>query len=163
MPVPQFRETQAFRQARLRLLVAIPPAAMSLLCIWQVALGHPWGKQPLSNGSLIGWTVFLWLIYVRLITIRLVTEVRASEVRVAMRGLWRERRIPIADIRSAAVVTFDPLRDFGGYGVRSTNKGSAYLAGGNRGVRLELANGSRVTIGSQRPDELAQAIKSRPG
>ena len=161
MPVPQFRETQQFRQTRLRVLLAIPPVAMSVLCVWQVVLGHPWGQHPISNGGAVGWTIFLWLIYLRLITVRLVTEVRADEVFVSMRGLWRARRIPVADIRSATAVTFDPIRDFGGFGVRSTNRGVAYLAGGNRGVRLELANGSRVTIGSQRPEDLAHAISKR--
>jgi hypothetical protein len=161
MPVRRFVETQPFRQTRLLILLAIPPVAMSLLCVWQAGLGHPWGKQPLSNTGVIGWTIFLWLIYLRLITIRLVTEVRTDEIRVGMRGLWRARRIPLQDVQSAAVAAFDPVRDYGGYGVRSTNRGVAYLAGGNRGVRLELANGSRVTIGSRRPEELAQAIGRR--
>ena len=60
---PLFYEEQPFRQLRLRILTAIPPVVMTLLAIWQVGLGHRWGKQPMSNGSVIGWAVFLWLIY----------------------------------------------------------------------------------------------------
>lgn len=154
----EFHEVQSLRLTRLRVLVAIPPASMLLLVVWQVFLGHPWGKQPVSNASVIGWTVFLWLVYFRLVTVRLVTDVRPGELSVAMRGLWRERRIPLGEIKSAETVTYDPVRDYGGYGVRITRRGTAYIAGGHRGVRLELVKGGAVLIGSQRPDELVSAI-----
>jgi hypothetical protein len=154
-----FHEEQSFRQRRLWLLLAIPPFGLLLLVIWQVVLGHPWGRQPMSNAGLIGWTVFLWLVYVRLLTVRLVTDVHSGEVSVAMRGLWRRRRIPLSDIKSSKVVAYDALRDFGGYGIRSTARGKAYIAGGNRGVRLELKRGGPLLIGSQRPEELELAIQ----
>lgn len=153
-----FHEVQTFRLMRLRILLAIPPAAMLLLVIWQVVLGHPWGKQPMSNAALIGWTVFLWLVYFRLVTVRLVTDVRPGELSVAMRGLWRERRVPLGEIKSAKTVTFDPVRDYGGYGIRVTRHGTAYIAGGNRGARLELVKGGALLIGSGRPEELVSAI-----
>jgi len=156
-----FQESQSFRLKRQRLLLAIPPVSMTLLVVWQVILGHPWGKQPMSNTSVIGWTIFLWLVYLRLVTVRLVTELRPDQLAVAMRGLWRERRIPLGKIKSAQAVTYDPVRDYGGYGIRSTRHGTAYIAGGNRGVRLELAKGGTVLVGSTRPDELASAINQR--
>ena len=158
---PIFREQQSFRLKRQRALLAIPPVGMSLLLLWQVILGHPWGKEPLSNASVIGWTIFLWLVYLRLVTIRLVTEVRSGELTVAMRGLWRARRIPVCEIKSAKIITYDPEHDYGGYGIRSTRSGSVYTAGGNRGVRLELAKGGTLVIGTGRPEELASAI-NRP-
>jgi hypothetical protein len=154
-----FHEEQRFRLKRQRVLLAIPPVSMTLLVIWQVILGHPWGMQPLSNNSVIGWTIFLWLVYLRLVTVRLVTEVRLAELAVAMRGLWRARRIPLGEIKSAKIVTYDPARDYGGYGIRTTRSGTAYIASGNRGVRLELAKGGTVLIGSENPEELVSAIK----
>jgi hypothetical protein len=158
---PLFHEEQSFRLRRLPLLLAIPPVSMSLLLIWQVGLGHPWGTQPLSSGSVIGWTIFLWLVYFRLVTVRLVTEVRPGEVSIAMRGFWRERHIPLSDIQVAQPVTFDAARDWGGYGIRTTRHGTAYIAGGNRGVRLKLVKGGGILIGSERADELASAINHR--
>jgi hypothetical protein len=154
-----FHEEQRFRLRRQRVLLAIPPVGMTLLLIWQVILGHPWGKEPLSNASVIGWTIFLWLVYLRLVTVRLVTEVRPGEIAVAMRGLWRARRIPLGDIKSATAVSYDPTRDYGGYGIRTTRSGTAYIAAGNRGVRLELSKGGTVLVGSERPEELLSAIK----
>ncbi len=143
---------------RLRILLSIPPVVMLTLVVWQVILGHPWGKQPMSNASVVGWTVFLWLVYFRLVTVRLVTDVWPGELSVAMRGLWRDRRIPLGEIKSAKTVTYDPVRDWGGYGIRTTPRGKAYIAGGNRGIRIELIKGGVILIGSERPEELASAI-----
>ena len=154
-----FHEAQSFRLMRLRILLAIPPVTMLLLLIWQVILAHPWGKQPMSNASVVGWTIFLWLVYLRLVTVRLVTDVHPGELSVAMRGLWRERRIPLGEIKSARTVTYDPVRDYGGYGVRTTRRVKAYIAGSHRGVRLELVKGGALLIGSERPEELALAIR----
>lgn len=112
----------------------------------------------MSNARLIGWTLFLWVVYLRLITVRLVTEVRDETFVVAMRGLWRKRRIPLSDIQSAEAVTFDPERDYGGYGIRSNREGKAYIAAGRQGVRLKLANGATFVVGSQRSSELAKLL-----
>ncbi len=128
------------------------------LLIWQVLLGHPWGKHPMSNGDVIGWTVFLWLIYFRLITVRLVTEVRGGELIIAMRGLWRLRRVPLDRISSVEMITHDIARDYGGYGFRSTRDGKAYVASGSRGLRVTLTGGEKLVLGSERPDELAAAL-----
>lgn len=154
---PLFREQQSFRQRRVLILLAIPPAAMLLLLVWQVILGHPWGTNPMSNARVIGWTVFLWLVYFRLVTVRLVTHVGHDEVTVGMRGLWRERHIPLTEIKSAKVVTYAAV-DWGGYGIRTTRRGKAYIAGGDRGVRLERVKGGAVLIGSAHPEELLAAI-----
>jgi hypothetical protein len=156
--MPLFYEQQPFRQLRLRILTAIPPVGMTLLAVWQVGLGRRLGKEPMSDGSLIGWAIFLWIVYLRLITVKLVTELQPGELRVRMRGLWRSHRIPLSNVRSANAITFDAARDWGGYGIRSTRRGTAYLAGGDQGVELEMTNGAVVLIGSRRASELASAI-----
>jgi hypothetical protein len=150
-----FYEKQRFSLRRIGLTLAAPPCVMLGLLIWQVVLGHPWGKQPLSNANVVGWTVFIWVIYFRLITVHLVIEVSDRELLVGLHGLWRPRRVPLGEIQAVETVTFDPERDYGGYGIRSGRKGKAYLASGNRGVRLKLVNGATLVVGSQRSEELA--------
>jgi hypothetical protein len=65
------------------------------------------------------------------------------------------------DILSAEAITYLPLRDYGGWGIRFGPKGKAYNVCGNRGVQLTFTNGSRLMIGSQRAEELAAAITGR--
>ena len=128
------------------------------LLIWQVGFGHPWGKQPMSNDNVIGWTIFLWAIFFRLITVRLVTEAHDGELVISLRGFWRSRRIPLNEIQSVEKISYDPVRDYGGYGIRTGRFGKAYIAAGTRGVRLKLANGATVVVGSQRSEELARFL-----
>jgi hypothetical protein len=155
-----FREVQGFPLRRIGLALLSPPCFMLGLLIWQVVLGHPWGRRPISNANVIGWTVFTWLLYFRLITVRLVTEVRPAGLVLALRGLWRLRRVPLDGIQSVDTITHDVMRDYGGFGIRSTREGKAYVAGGTRGVRVTLADGEKLVIGSQRPDELASALRT---
>lgn len=162
-----FHEIQRFPLRRIAVALAIPPCTMLGLLIWQVGLGHPVGKTPMSNGNVVGWTVFLWFAYFWLITARLVTQVDNRELVIAMRGLWRVRRVAASEISSVEAVRYDPERDYGGYGIRTTREGKAFIASGDRGVRIHLADGSVLILGSQRPDELARVlagmIERKPG
>lgn len=69
-----------------------------------------------------------------------------------------KRDIPLEEIARWEARTYRPLVEYGGWGVRYGLRGVAYNVSGNRGVQLELANGKRLLIGSQRAEELAAAI-----
>jgi hypothetical protein len=58
-------------------------------------------------------------------------------------------------------LTYRPIKDFGGWGVRWAARGIVYNARGKRGVRMVLASGERVLVGSQRAEDLARAIGER--
>jgi hypothetical protein len=69
--------------------------------------------------------------------------------------------IPLSEIGSVQAVTYRPLREFGGWGIRWGWKGSrAYSIAGNRGVELELREGKLIVVGSETPEALATAIGS---
>jgi hypothetical protein len=153
-----FHEEQAFRQWHAMLVLAMPPAALIFVTVRQLVWHHPRGTPPVSNGGLLFLAVLLVLVYVRLITVRLVTELRPKEITVGLRGLGRKRKIPLNSVRTARAVEYDPIRDFGGYGIRSGLRGRAYIARGNRGVELELQDEHKVLIGSQDPARLVRQI-----
>lgn len=158
MSQPVFHEVQKLRQWHIRIVLALPPAALLFITVRQVVFHHAWGAHPISNGGLIFLTILLVGVYLRLITVRLVTDVGWGEIAVGLRGLWRRRRIPLSAIRSAKPVEYNPV-DYGGYGIRSGPMGLAYIADGNRGVQVELSDGRKLLIGSQRAEELARAIQ----
>ncbi len=157
-PGPIFREAQMIRQPRIWGLTAILSTAFTLLLIWQVVLGRRIGGHPMSNGNVIGWTVFLWLVYLRLITTKMVTKVERGKLAISMLGMWTLRKVSVKDIGKTEVVSYRPVEDYGGYGIRLTKRGRAYIASGERGVRITLAKGGKFLIGSQRPEELERAI-----
>ena len=101
------------------------------------------------------WTA-VWLIPVVIIAYGLYRQAVSAIL------LWPERTIAWSDIRGVEALTYRPIKDFGGWGVRwATARGIVYNARGKRGVRMVLASGERVLVGSQRADELARAIGER--
>jgi hypothetical protein len=92
-------------------------------------------------------------------------------VRVDVDGLhvrfWPFSRLdlPHRRIVSIAVEDYDPIGEFGGWGVKGppARWGWCYTVNGRRGVRIELDNRHRLLIGSQRADELAEAMRSAGG
>lgn len=99
--------------------------------------------------------------------LRMTTLVTPTEVRVWFGWIPAYRRIlPIGTVARVEVVQYRPIADYGGWGIRHGPDGERVLnARGNRGVRLHLVDGSRLLIGSQRPEELALAVEGalRPG
>jgi hypothetical protein len=80
------------------------------------------------------------------------------------------KRIPLSDIKSAEVVTYRPIRNFGGWGIRCGRfrgqKTACLSLKGNRGVLFILAKSQRfcmvkidkLIVGSQEPERLLEAI-----
>jgi hypothetical protein len=69
------------------------------------------------------------------------------------------KKISFDEIGTVYARTYQPLGEFGGWGIRWGSAGRAYNVSGNRGVQLELKNGKRILIGSQRADELAAQLQ----
>jgi hypothetical protein len=153
-----FREKQAFRVGYAKIAMAMPPAILSVICCRQVFFHHSWGYGSVTNGDLLFLTILTLGVYVRLITVRLVTELRPGQLSIAMKGFWQEIRVPVAEIRTAVPVEYKPAEEYGGYGVRSGPRGQAYIASGNQALQLELQDGRRLLVGSQRSQELARRI-----
>lgn len=129
--------------------------------VWQVILGHPFGSKPAPDWVLslvfVLAGIGLPLLFARM---RLVTEVTDELVRVRLVPL-KTRVHRLEEIASCKATEYSPLGDYGGWGIRYGGKkvGWAYNARGNRGVALETRTGERLLIGSQRAEELAEAIR----
>lgn len=156
-PALLFREEQSFRMRRQRILLAIPPLAVSAITVWQIGLGHVWGRYPMSNGGLVFLVVLLWGVYAFLARIRLITTVERGSITVRMTGLWRQDRIDASQVTAVSPAAID-VKEVGGYGWRKFKGGRAYLAATTDAVRLQMRGGSAIFIGTERPADLARAI-----
>jgi hypothetical protein len=101
----------------------------------------------------------LLLVAVLLFSTRLITEVNGGQILLRYIPLWR-RTLRLEEIAGSELVTFRPLRDFGGWGIRRGRSGWAYTVRGTRGVRLTFHSGTPLVIGSQQPERLYQAIEA---
>ncbi|MHA1209098.1 MAG: DUF6141 family protein [Candidatus Freyarchaeota archaeon] len=164
---PIFREVQRFRQPWLWALLFFDSALIAAIFLsgvyTQLVLGQPWGDNPMSNetllvmgGVLIFMSVALPLLFYYA---KLVVEVRSDGVHICFFPFVR-RMIPFEEVKAFTPRVYNPLLEYGGWGIRwSPKRGWAYNVSGNRGVLLELVNGKRLMIGSQHPETLAEAIR----
>jgi hypothetical protein len=156
-----FREVQQFRQPWLWivLLATLAPLAWSFYVLRE--RGSPLSRNPVAISGLLLPACIVLLLAVWFYMVKLVTEVDDREVRAQFVRLWRPRHIPFGEIREAKAVTYRPIREYGGWGVRRGRNGWAYNVSGDRGVRIVYRDGSTFLIGSQRAEELEQAIRAR--
>ena len=157
------RFTQRWLWVLLILLMLILVGVFGYGFIEQLLFGRPWGDRPVSDDMLllIGSVVILFsvsMIYL-FYTLRLITEVRDEGLYIRFYPL-RGKVIRYQSIKSCEARTYKPLSEYGGWGIKYGRSGWAYNIIGDRGVQLVLDNNKRILIGSQRADELKQAIKA---
>ncbi len=164
-----YREEQNF-DWRVYALAALVEAMMGLTLIWIYQGGHIPGLHGHVRDLAFGLLLVVEICLVPLVIVgllRMTTEVTPTDLRIWFGWVPTYRRfVAIGMIERIEVVTYRPLADYGGWGIRTGRDGERVLnARGNRGVRLELTDGTRLLIGSQRPEALALAIDGslRPG
>ena len=165
----RFVEVQYSRQpwlwAVVLLSVCSTVAIFGYLIIEQVVFGRPAGNHPMSNQGLLAVSLLVLLFDAGLVALflgaNLRTEVRQDGLYIRYRPFhFSFHRVPLQDVVQVQAITYSPLREYGGWGIRYTKRGKAYNPMGNRGVRLDYRDGRHLLIGSQRPDELAAATES---
>ena len=90
----------------------------------------------------------------------LVVEVHGDQLLIRYVPLL-QRSIDWDEITVVSVQTYQPIRQFGGWGIRSHGHHLAYSVKGDHAVELTLNDGHRILIGSQKPQDLALAIESQ--
>ena len=165
----RFEEDQYLRQPWLWIVIGGSSLSQILLFGWglyqQLYLGRPWGTSATSDEALVVIAALVLIIALGipllLYTTKLTVRVDATHLRVRYFPFLR-KAVPLEQVTRCMVRTYQPLREYGGWGIRWswTGRGWAYNVSGDRGVQLELASGRRLLIGSQRPNELAEAISA---
>ena len=74
-------------------------------------------------------------------------------------------KIDLDNAVSVTAMTYNALRDFGGWGIRYGLHGMIYNMQGNKAICITYQQGKKLMIGTQRPDELLAAVKMicKPG
>lgn len=143
-----FHERQRFTQWWIYLVGGILPL-VGVTMMYLLAQGPPWLIALVMVPTLL------------LLTLRLDVEVTPLELRVRFFPLLR-KQWTLDQISSCEARTYRPVAEYGGWGIRyGFGHGWAYNVKGNRGVQLVLTDGTKVLIGSQRPEELEAAIGRR--
>ena len=160
-----FREVQYFRQPWLVGFVLLVAAFNMAALVWQVLLGRQMGTNPAPDWLIVLMfflfgLAFPWV----MLNARLVTEVRPNGLAYRFFPFHRDFvLLPWNAVRGQSAVTYHPVREYGGWGLRYGKTGRAYNVSGDRGVLFTLADSRTLLIGSRRAEELSNAINAASG
>jgi hypothetical protein len=135
--------------------------AVSLVGSLAAVLGDR-GWSGISDPDLLFAAGVMALLYVLiwLFLMGLTVVLRTDVLEVGLGRGWPIRtRIPLDQIVGMESVTYSPLGDFGGWGVRGTRERRAWTARGNRALKLTLSDGREVFVGSEHPERLEERIR----
>lgn len=162
---PVFEEVQSFTRAplvRWALAAGVVVAGIVLASVFLTTSGLE--GEGLGVALLVGGTLLPVVLTVGLMLIlRLFVRVFPNGLSIRFTP-FRERFISFEEIATAEARTYRPIREYGGWGIRYAGlKNRAYNVMGNEGVQLVLKDGERILLGSQRAQELEQAIRRSMG
>lgn len=160
-----FLETQRYTQhwvVALLALIAVAGLALATLVVASQVNACPADDAPLSD--LILATAVAVALPLAFAFMRQVTEVRRSGLRVRLAPFQPHgRHVTWERLAGFRALTYRPIRDYGGWGVRGHGRRVAYNARGDRGVLLTMNDGATLLVGSQEPERLEAAIAQATG
>lgn len=157
----EYHEAQYFRQVWWVMLIVLGAAVLMWWgFIQQIILGKPWGTNPAPDWMMwlltllmgVGLPLLFWFM-------GLVVEVHNDRLQIRYVPL-SQQTIMWDDVSQVSMQIYQPIRQFGGWGIRGSGSRRAYSVKGDQAVELSLKDGRHILIGSQKPQELALAIES---
>jgi len=151
----KFQEVQRFTQWWFWLIL-LGIGGVALYGIYkQLILAEPFGDNPMSNPGLIAFSALIFGTIAFFLFVNLKTEIDDKEIRIAFIP-FAKKTLSWKDVKKAEIVNYG----FVGYGVRMSSKyGTVYNTKGNKGLAIELNNGRKFLVGSQKVDELNDLIR----
>jgi len=154
-----FKEEQRFTQLWLIILMVV-----SMLIPLGIILGsyikNPKSFSALELISIIGLIVFASGI---IFLFKLSSRIDESGVHYKFFPFHRKfRHIKWQDLNASYIRTYDAISEYGGWGIKggslwNKSKGIAINVSGDIGIQLELKNGKKILIGTQKEEE-AKAV-----
>ena len=150
----EFKEEQFFTQWWLWIIL-IGIAILPLFDIVKYLLREVESTKTISAVGIIGYYLFVFAIIGLFLFMRLKTEIDQKEIRMQF-GPFLKKRVSWEEIKSVKIVNYGFV---GGWGIRlGTKYGTIYNTKGNKGLALELLNGKRFLIGTQKEIEMKKVV-----
>ena len=104
----------------------------------------------------LGFGVLLPLFFYKL---KLITQVRQDGLYIKFAPVhFSFKKIQLDDLNKHYVRTYNPIKEYGGWGIKYGKMGKVYIVSGDRGMQLEFIDRKNFLIGSQKSEQLDSAI-----
>ncbi len=163
----EFHEVQRFKSPFIRYSMAFMTLSFIVLfgngAIQQIVYGKPWGTQPLSDITLIttGAIIFFFMIALDFFffCLHLTVTVKGDGLHINLFPLAK-RTISFEEIKGSCPVTYNAIKEYGGWGIKNFAGKKTYTLSGNQGIELQLVDNTVILVGSQHPHKLHECISS---
>jgi hypothetical protein len=137
------------------LVIALLPLAIGLYSYWNGATtGTAMGK-----GTLFVVTVITLLVTTLLASSKLETVIKQEGIQVRLFPFQiKYRNFSWEEIDTVEVRKYNPLFEYGGWGIKGFAGNRALNMKGDMGMQLVFKNGDRLLIGTGKPEELKNIL-----
>lgn len=163
-----FKEEQRFTQSWLIIIIIIStliPVGIGVYgIIAQIILKKPFGDKPMTDFGLIVFTLSMILISGFIFIFKLTTRIDEKGIHYQFFPFhFKLNLISWNEILKAYVRNYDPIGEYGGWGLKggwSKSKGKAINVSGNVGIQLELKTGKKLLIGTNKKEEAKRVLET---
>jgi len=161
-----FTEKQKFRQLWVIFILLGITLIMVFGFVQQIIRGIPFGNNPAPD-----WMMYLMVllpigIFGFFFSLTLHTRVDKNGIEFRFFPVHRKSRvIKWESTNKVYVRKYKPIAEYGGWGFRRGRGGFAYNTSGNMGLQIELKDGKKILIGTQKAEELQKVLEKlgKPG
>lgn len=158
-----FQETQRFNQWWIWLIQILNIGMtifFALSAYVQIVKGKPVGTKPAPDSILIIATIGSVLLCLLFFSMKLKTTVTKDRINFRFYPFHlKEQEYSLSDIEKMEVVKYNPIGEYGGWGIRGIGNNKAFNVKGSQGLKIHFKNGSKILLGTQKPQELQKVIQ----
>lgn len=158
MPNIHFSEEQRFNQL-FTWFVITPVLVIISIQVFQLVDG----SKSIDTETWVGLGLALIItiaVGLLLTNMRLITTIDNDKIHVRFIP-FVNKSIKWTSIEKAFIISYKPVLEYGGWGIRRRFGKIAYTVSGKKGLQLILTNGKKILIGTQKPDDLSQLLQRR--
>lgn len=117
--------------------------------------------QQLMLYSILSYVACIIPVIILLCIIKLETEITEKCIYVRMFPLHISfRSYAFSEMEAYYVRKYRPVREYGGWGLKGTFNNRALNISGNQGLQIVFKNGKKLLIGTRKPQEIMEILKS---
>jgi hypothetical protein len=156
-----FEERQRMNQWFIWVVLLLINGVTAVSVYVQIIEKQPVGNNPMSNVGLIILSVLMVAFTVFILSVRLETQILGDHITYKLSPFHLKARIVKFDeLQSIGVRKYNPILEYGGWGLRGFGKNIAYNISGNQGIQLELKTGQRILLGTKNPKAVQEALQA---
>ncbi len=155
-----FKEIQKFTQPWILIVLVISLAisANPIITNWNSIVHQP----ILKSISFFSGTIIIFLVIIFLLKIKLITKIDERGIYYQFFPFqFKLICIPWETIDSCSIRKYNAITEYSGWGLRFSffrKNGRAFTTKGTIGMQLELKNGKKILIGTQKKEELERTL-----